>query len=519
MTEAPPPNAPPTPDAADTATPDTTAGTAGKPTTADPASTTTCDPCAFISYSWTSDDHADWIRETAVRLLHDGVQVLLDQFDLAEGQDKYAFMEQAVTNPAVTHVIAFVDDRYATRADAREGGIGIETQILTPTIYRNARQKRVIPIILARNPDGTPRLPTFLDTRYAIDMSSPAKAQDGYEQLLRVLHGKPRHVKPPVGTPPTFITDPTSSARPTRTRLRAFTEALTRNRDITQALAHDFLDAISTELPTLQITTVSDAATADDIVVQRINDAQPLRDDIVAFLDAIALYRHDDRLTRITGDLFERLLAPQATTPGKSNYRYAFDHYQFLAYDLFLHATALCIACHRLDLLTHLTDRGYLPPPFFHHDSRAESHSYTVFHGYCASLDEARNHRLALNRTSVTADLIKNHAHHKRASFEDLVSADLVLFLKSVLLTDGRSRWYPSLSGYAHTPPPLLRRAVHKANFADLHAFFHTTGGDDLRARFQSGATALGLSRFFPGRFLGADPVSLLLVDQLDTNA
>ena len=96
MTEAPPPNAPSTPDAADRATPDTTAGTAGKPTTADPASTTTRGPCAFISYSWTSDDHADWIRETAVRLLHDGVQVLLDQFDLAEGQDKYAFMEQAV---------------------------------------------------------------------------------------------------------------------------------------------------------------------------------------------------------------------------------------------------------------------------------------------------------------------------------------------------------------------------------------------------------------------------------------
>jgi hypothetical protein len=519
MTEAPPPNAPPTPDAADRATPDTTAGTAGKSTAADPASTTTRGPCAFISYSWTSDDHADWIRETAVRLLHDGVQVLLDQFDLAEGQDKYAFMEQAVTNPAVTHVLAFVDDRYATRADAREGGIGIETQILTPTIYQNARQKRVIPIILAHNPDGTPRLPTFLDTRYAIDMSVPDKEQDGYEQLLRVLHGKPQHVKPPVGTPPTFITDPTSSARPTRTRLRAFTEAVTRNRDITHSLAHDFLEAISTELPTLQITAVPDPATADDLIVQRITDAQPLRDDIVAFIEAIALHRQDDRLTRIAGDLFERLLAPQATAPGQANYRYAFDHYQFLGYDLFLHATALCIACHRLDLLAHLTDRGYLPPPFFHRDSRADSKTYTIFQGYCASLNETRNRRLKLNRTSVTADLIKEHAHHQRAPFEDLVSADLVLCLKSVLLTDGQSRWYPQLNGYAHTPPPMLRRAVHKANFADLTAFFHTPSGDDLRARFQSGATALDMTRWFQGRFPGADPISLLLVDQLDTKA
>ena len=46
-------------------------------------------PKVFISYSWSSDTMA---LDLAKRLMEHGVEVVIDKWDLKEGQDKYAFM-------------------------------------------------------------------------------------------------------------------------------------------------------------------------------------------------------------------------------------------------------------------------------------------------------------------------------------------------------------------------------------------------------------------------------------------
>lgn len=48
-------------------------------------------PKIFISYSWSSDA---LVLELAQRSVSHGVDVVLDKWDLKEGQDKYAFMER-----------------------------------------------------------------------------------------------------------------------------------------------------------------------------------------------------------------------------------------------------------------------------------------------------------------------------------------------------------------------------------------------------------------------------------------
>jgi hypothetical protein len=42
----------------------------------------------------------------------DGVDIVLDQYDLKEGHDKYAFMEKMVTAPSVTHVLVVCDTSF-----------------------------------------------------------------------------------------------------------------------------------------------------------------------------------------------------------------------------------------------------------------------------------------------------------------------------------------------------------------------------------------------------------------------
>ena len=53
-------------------------------------------PTAFVSYSWDSDEHRDWVLEFATRLRGDGVETVLDQWHLVPGDQLPAFMEKAV---------------------------------------------------------------------------------------------------------------------------------------------------------------------------------------------------------------------------------------------------------------------------------------------------------------------------------------------------------------------------------------------------------------------------------------
>lgn len=53
-------------------------------------------PKCFISYSHDNNDHKDWVLKLSTRLMYNGVDVKLDQWDLGLGSDLPAFMEQGI---------------------------------------------------------------------------------------------------------------------------------------------------------------------------------------------------------------------------------------------------------------------------------------------------------------------------------------------------------------------------------------------------------------------------------------
>lgn len=147
----------------------------------------TTTPKIFISYSWTSAEHVSKVIGLAERLVSDGVDVLLDRWDLKEGQDKYAYMEKMVVDPTVSKVLILSDALYAKKADQRKGGVGTESQIISKEIYDKVDQQKFIPIVLQHDQDGMPCLPVFLGARIYLDFSNPKKYHEDYEKLLRLL--------------------------------------------------------------------------------------------------------------------------------------------------------------------------------------------------------------------------------------------------------------------------------------------------------------------------------------------
>lgn len=186
-------------------------------------------PKIFISYSWSSDR---LVLQLAERLVSHGVDVILDKWDLKEGQDKYVFMEQCVNDPEIDKVLIICDRKYAERANNREGGVGDETVIISTEIYNNVKQEKFIPIVAECDEDGIPFVPTYIKSRIYIDLSDNEKYESEYEKLLRNIYEQPIFKKPKLGLKPEWLETDKVNFFPLQDLIRQIKGATNTNKQI-----------------------------------------------------------------------------------------------------------------------------------------------------------------------------------------------------------------------------------------------------------------------------------------------
>lgn len=150
-----------------------------------------------MSYSHDDDEHSDWVLQLASRLRGNGVDVCLDRWDVTLGGNLSLFMERAASDSY--RVIAVVSEIYSRKCDDREGGAGVEAQMLSSRIYKQLDSNAVIPII-RNNPDAV--VPAFLGFRLWQDFRDPSLEESAYERLLRDIHGVAVDAVPPLGPNP-----------------------------------------------------------------------------------------------------------------------------------------------------------------------------------------------------------------------------------------------------------------------------------------------------------------------------
>jgi hypothetical protein len=102
-------------------------------------------PTVFISYSHDDDSHKNWVYELACRLIENGVETILDQWDLHLGSNLAKFMEKGLSNS--DRVLVICTDNYNKKSNDGLGGVGYEKNILTAelTIYQDT--KKFIPLV------------------------------------------------------------------------------------------------------------------------------------------------------------------------------------------------------------------------------------------------------------------------------------------------------------------------------------------------------------------------------------
>lgn len=151
----------------------------------------------FISYSHDSVEHKKWVLNLASNLRGNGVDTILDQWDLTLGGDLPSFMENISES---SRVLVVCTDNYIEKSNKNLGGVGYEKSILTAELLANQDTKKFIPIV--RNVTSLTKTPICLSGKLYIDFSMDSQYEELFRELLHDIYEVPLHPKPPLGKSP-----------------------------------------------------------------------------------------------------------------------------------------------------------------------------------------------------------------------------------------------------------------------------------------------------------------------------
>lgn len=400
-------------------------------------------PIVFISYSWTNEQHENWVYDLATRLSEDGVLVKFDKWDLKTGHDKFTFMESMVNDASVNKVLIICDKGYQEKGNNRQGGVGTETQILTPQIYSNASQEKFIPIVAERDEEGNVLMPTFISSRMYRDLSNPEIYEKEYEKLLHDIFEKPKYQRPALGQKPAFLEEEaTTSFSPINRVMRKINLAVENAPKRLARLSEEYKDAFFLVLENFKIneSEINGDIHIDDVILFKIQEMKPLRDSFIEFVKKI------DEGIELDSDFFinffEDIVAYTEKKESGSYNRFQFDHYKFLINELFLHLTSLIIKSKNYDVLSELLEADY---NFDLINLKGRDMRFDYLNLYSQSLIH-RNERLKMHRISLQADILLDRCHEKEK--ENLVDADIILHNISAIAYPELINWYPKTAVY-----------------------------------------------------------------------
>lgn len=429
-------------------------------------------PKAFISYSWTSEEYKDRVRALADRLINDGVNVLLDQYDLREGDDTYAYMERMVTDSSVNKVLVICNRAYMEKADERKGGVGHESTIISPQVYQqvSGEDNKFVAVIFEKDPSGKPYIHTMFASKLYIDMSNEESYAANYEQLLRFMFNKPLLKKPVLGKPPAFLLEDTRPSMETTGKAILIRDSVNRGRETTfiKGLFSDYLAALATVINSMPAA-VNDGKPDDEIAVSEIWHFKDYRNEFLELLSFLGRY------TDLIGLGIEETISEFLEGIANARERLArdkgmpgivFDHIGFIVHELFLYLIAFFLKNGLWDQSLGFLSRRYFVK-YWKNDTSAYE-SYEVFRKYLKILDEVRKARLKTRLYSHHADLMHEVADSKIVSWIDIQQADLILWLREAL--SGKSGWYPKTVPYwdRYEPFPIFTKAISRKYLAQV---------------------------------------------------
>lgn len=435
-------------------------------------------PKIFVSYSWTTPKHEDWVINLAERLVSDGVDVIIDKWNLKEGQDKYNFMETMVKSVDIHKVLIILDRKYTEKAEQRTGGVGTETQIISPKIYDDVSQEKFIPIVAEKDESGNAYMPTFLESRIYIDLSEQENFEDNYEKLLRNIFQRPAYSKPKIGKAPSYLFDETPMTHKTSSILRSFDNQVTKSPQRINSIIRDFLNDFYDDLKgySAEFGGTRDTFSFGKIIHDNIISYTPLRNDYVAFLDKL-LKSEVEFDIEIFIKFFEKLPLLKDPQDNRSSWSPSeFDNFRFFIHETFLYSIAVGLKNEKYRFVEEILYSSY----FFQnkYETKNEPKRFDELYNHIDILNQYYNQTYSKNFFSPMADLMLARIP-EGLSKDNLIDADLLSYYVAAL---ENLRWFPITYVYRTRGKfELFDRLISLRHFEKVKSLFSVNTPQELK--------------------------------------
>lgn len=475
-------------------------------------------PKIFISYSWSSEDV---VVPLAQRLVSHGVDVVLDKWDLKEGQDKYAFMEQCVNDPEITKVLIVCDKKYADKANAREGGVGDETVIISQEVYGNVNQEKFIPVVLETDEAGDPYVPTYINTRIYIDLSDEEKYESEYEKLLRNIYEKPLYKKQKLGKRPEWLDEEKTNLFPLTDLVRQLKGSTSLK--IQQSCVNAFVDEYINTLKTYFIKGVTDG----EQVYKCFLEMKPIRDIFLDFIPVLAetMLPFSDTVCNIFEKMYNTLTCAKGFDPNA----YSASDNDYEIYHLHIWELFICVIAYLRHVQDYRIINEILTNTYFLASSSLDSTerptNYCQFRYYSCLIEDQYKPKTEYENKLTLLGHVICHEREKLPIFtgEAIAEADLFLYqVRNALeLTEneyfyGASCWFPTCYVYVKTSPSEWTRLKSRKFCQKMFLLFGVTDLDTLKERISKCEYDRGMK--YSGSIRAATAIlSVIKLDEIGT--
>lgn len=379
-------------------------------------------PKVFISYAWGDEEHNNEIIAFATDLKSDGVDVVLDRWQLKEGFDTYSFMEKSVTDPTITNVLILLDPIYSQKADSRSGGVGTETQIISPEVYNKVEQDKILPVVFKRDENGDVCKPQYLKGRLHFDLSQEETYDTEYQRLVRRLYGIQTIREPELGKPPSWLDEEPKVKYKSKVSIQFFSNS---NDEKTKRVK---LDNLYDELVKLIEGFIYNS---DKKRAENYEDILPLRDEFLLHLKSAD---YVNRGYEIIAASLERI-----SKKSKEDYSDNNTIKRTLVHELFIYIIAYYLKHQNYDAIKYVLNKSYFAGRSNFSD---ELDSYNAF--YCSDdgLDREICERDNKKYYSGTAQFWVEHINIDTCNKQEFVFGDLFCYNASYMIDNYEKGWH-----------------------------------------------------------------------------
>ncbi len=174
-------------------------------------------------------------------------------------------MEQMVNDETVDKVLLVCNKKYAQKANKKQGGVGIESLIISDEIYSQVEQTKFIPIVMEYD-NEKPCLPTFVKTRIYIDLSNEEVYEENYEKLIKNIYDKPISKRPPIGKMPIHLEDENPIFLPTAHKVNQIKSSLLSGNNNSELIIKDYLQTFIESLLMFKLDITKDEINSENFI-------------------------------------------------------------------------------------------------------------------------------------------------------------------------------------------------------------------------------------------------------------